>query len=70
MSDLSHGIRVPETAEYWDKVQRTSARSHIDLIVGRNGAGMRLTRADTEQQGTCLRILVSTQFCGLSLTFL
>ncbi len=47
VSDLSHGIGVSETAEYWEKVQRTSANPHIDLISGGNGTGMRLTRADT-----------------------
>jgi hypothetical protein len=46
-SDLSHRIGVSETAEYWEKVQRTSARSHVDLVQGRNGTGTRLTRADT-----------------------
>ncbi len=46
VSDLSRGIGVSETAEYWEKVQRTSARPHIDLIPGRNGTGMRLARAD------------------------
>ncbi len=47
VSDLSCGIGVSETAEYWEKVQRTSARPHVDLIPGRNGTGMRLMRADT-----------------------
>ena len=46
-SDLSRGIGVSETAECWEKVQLTSARPHIDLVPGRNGTGMRLTRADT-----------------------
>jgi hypothetical protein len=46
-SDLSCRIGVSETAEYWDKVQRTSARPHIDLVPGGNGTGTRLTRADT-----------------------
>ncbi len=45
--DLSHGIGVSETAEYWEKVQRTYARPHIDLVPGGNGTGTRLTRADT-----------------------
>ena len=45
--DLSRGIRVSETAECWEKVQRTSARPHIDLVPGRNGTGMHLTHADT-----------------------
>ncbi len=46
VSDLSRGIGVSETAEYWEKVQRTSARPHVDLIPGGNGTGMRLTHAD------------------------
>jgi hypothetical protein len=46
-SDLSRRIGVSETAEYWEKVQCSSARHHIDLVPGRNGTGMRLTRADT-----------------------
>jgi hypothetical protein len=46
-SDLSHGIGVPETAECWEKVQRTSARPHVDLVPGGNGTGTRLMRADT-----------------------
>ncbi len=47
VSDLSRGIGVSETAEYWEIVQRTSARPHVDLILGRNGTGARLSRADT-----------------------
>jgi hypothetical protein len=46
-SDLSRRIGVSETAEYWEKVQRTSARPHIDLVLGGNGTGTGLTRADT-----------------------
>ncbi len=46
-SDLSRGIGVSETAECWEKVQRTSARSHINLVPGGNGTGTRLTHADT-----------------------
>jgi hypothetical protein len=46
-SDLSHRIGVSETAEYWEKVQPTSARPHIDLVLGRYGTGTCLTRADT-----------------------
>jgi hypothetical protein len=42
-SDLSHGIGVSETAECWEKVQRTSARPHLDLLPGGNGTGTRLT---------------------------
>ncbi len=47
MSDLSHGNGVSEMAECWEKVQRTSARPHVDLVPGGNGTGMHLTRADT-----------------------
>jgi hypothetical protein len=47
MSDLSRGIGVSETAEYWEKVQPTSARPHVDLVPGGNGTGMRLMYADT-----------------------
>jgi hypothetical protein len=46
-ADLSHGNRVPETVEYCEKVPRSSARPHVDVVPGRNGTGMRLTRADT-----------------------
>ncbi len=46
-SDLSCGIGVSETVECWEKVQRTSARPHIDLVLGRNGTGTRLMCADT-----------------------
>jgi hypothetical protein len=45
-SDLSRGIRVSETMECSEKVQRTSGRPHVDLVSGRNGTGMRLMRAD------------------------
>jgi hypothetical protein len=45
-SDLSCGIGVSETAECWEKVQRTSARPHIDLVLGGTGTGTRLTHAD------------------------
>jgi hypothetical protein len=47
VSDLSCGIGVSETVKYWEKVQRTSARPHVDLIPGGNGTGMRLMCADT-----------------------
>jgi hypothetical protein len=47
VSDLSRRIKVSETAEYWEKVQRTSARPHVDLVPGGNGIGTRLTHADT-----------------------
>ncbi len=70
VSDLSHGIRVSETAEFWEKVQRTSVGPHVDLVPGGNGTGMCLMRADTWRRGTCLKSLVSTHFCGSSLTFL
>jgi hypothetical protein len=45
-SDLSRRIGVSETTEYWEKVQRTSARPHVDLVPVGNGTGTRLTRAD------------------------
>jgi hypothetical protein len=44
-SDLSCGIGVSETAECCEKVQRTSARPHVDLVPGGNGTGTRLARA-------------------------
>ncbi len=47
VSDISHGIGVSEMAECWEKVQRTSARPHVDLVPGGNGTGMHLTHADT-----------------------
>ncbi len=46
-SDLSSGIGVSEMAECWEKVQRTSTRPHVDLVLGRNGTGMCLMHADT-----------------------
>ncbi len=45
--DLSRGNGVPETAEYCEKVPRTSARPHVDLVPGGNGTGTRLTGTDT-----------------------
>jgi hypothetical protein len=45
-SDLSHGIGVSEMVECSEKVQRTSARPHVDLVPDGNGTGMHLTRAD------------------------
>ncbi len=45
-SDLSCGIGVSEMAECWEKVQRTSARPHVDLVPGRNGTGTCLMHAD------------------------
>ena len=46
-SDLSRGIGVSETAECCEKVQRTSARPHVDLVPGGNGTSMCLTGTDT-----------------------
>jgi hypothetical protein len=46
-SDLSCGIGVSETAECWEKVQPTFARPHVDLVLGGNGTGTRMMRADT-----------------------
>ncbi len=46
-SDLSRRIGVSEMAEYWEKVQRTSARPHVDLVPGGIGTGTRLMPADT-----------------------
>jgi hypothetical protein len=45
-SDLSRGIGVSETAECWEKVRCTFVRPHVDLVLGGNGTGMRLTHAD------------------------
>jgi hypothetical protein len=45
-SDLSCGIKVSETAECWEKVQRTSARPLVDLVLGGNGTGTCLMHAD------------------------
>jgi hypothetical protein len=57
-SDLSHGIGVSETAEYLEKVQRTSAGPYVDLVPGKNGTGTCLMRADTRLGGTWLSSLV------------
>ncbi len=46
-ADLSHGIRVSETAECWEKVSCTSVRPHVDIVLGGNETGRRLMRADT-----------------------
>ncbi len=46
-SDLSRGFGVSEMVECWEKVQRTSARPHVDLVPGGNGTGTCLTHADT-----------------------
>jgi hypothetical protein len=69
-SDLSRGIGVSEMAECWEKVQRTSTRPHVDLVLGGNGTGTRLMHADAQLGRTWLRSLVFAHFCGLSLTFL
>jgi hypothetical protein len=45
--DLSHGNGVSETVEYCEKVPRTSARPHVDLVLGGNGTGTRLMCTDT-----------------------
>jgi hypothetical protein len=45
--DLSCENRVTETAEYCEKVPRTSTGPHIDLVPGRNGTGTHLTHANT-----------------------
>jgi hypothetical protein len=45
--DLSRRNGVPETAEYREKVPRSSTRLHVDLVPGRNETGTCLTRADT-----------------------
>jgi hypothetical protein len=45
--DLSPRNRVPEMAEYCEKVPRGSARPHVDLVPGGNGTGTCLTHADT-----------------------
>jgi hypothetical protein len=44
---LSCGNEVSETAEYCEKVTRTSTRPHVDLVPGGNGTGTCLTRAET-----------------------
>ncbi len=36
-------------AEYWEKVQHTSARPHVDLVPGKNETGMHLMRADSKE---------------------
>jgi hypothetical protein len=45
--DLSRENGVSETAEYCEKVARTSSRPHVDLVPSGNGTGTRLTHADT-----------------------
>ena len=45
--DLSHRNGVPETVEYCEKVPCSSARPHVDLVLGGNGTGTRLMHADT-----------------------
>ena len=69
-SDLSRGIRVSETAEYLEKVQRTSAGPYVDLVPGKNGTGTCLMRADMQLGGTWLKSLVFAHFCSSSLTLL
>ncbi len=64
-ADLSRGNGVPEMAKYCEKVPHSSVRPHVDLVTGGNGTGTCLMHADTGQQGTCLRSLVFTHFCGL-----
>jgi hypothetical protein len=54
-SDLSHGIGLSETAEYLEKVQRTSARPYVDLVLGKNGTGTCLMHADTRLGATNAR---------------
>jgi hypothetical protein len=39
--DLSHSNEVPETAEYCEIVPHSSTRSHVDVVLGGNGTGMR-----------------------------
>jgi hypothetical protein len=46
-ADLPHGNGVPETAEYCEKVLRSSATPHVDVVLGSNETGMCLTHADT-----------------------
>ncbi len=46
-ADLSCRNGVPETAEYCEKAPHSSARPHIDLVLGGNGTGRHLTHADT-----------------------
>ncbi len=46
-ADLTCGNGVPVTAEYCEKVLRSSARPHLNLVPGGNGTGTHLTRADT-----------------------
>jgi hypothetical protein len=69
-SDLFCQIGVSEMVEYWEKVQRTSAGSYVDLVSGKNGTGTCLMPADMRLGGTWLRSLVFTHFCGSSLTLL
>jgi hypothetical protein len=70
VSDRSRGIGVSETEEYLEKVQRTSARPHVDLVPGKNGTGTCLTRADTQLGRIWLRSFVFAHFCSSSLTLL
>jgi hypothetical protein len=45
--DLSHRNGVPEMVEYCEKIPRSSARPHVDLVPGGNGTGTHLMHADT-----------------------
>jgi hypothetical protein len=46
-ADLSHKNRVPERAEYYEKVPCKSARPHIDVVPDRSVTGTRLMPSDT-----------------------
>jgi hypothetical protein len=63
--DLSHRNGVPETVEYCEKVPRSSARPHVDLVPDGNGSGMRLTRADTctEEHASGVLFPLTSVFC-------
>jgi hypothetical protein len=45
--ELSRRNRVPEMAEYCEKVPCSSARPHVDLVPGRNSTSTCLMSADT-----------------------
>jgi hypothetical protein len=45
--DLSRGIGVSEMVECLEKVQGTSVRPHVDLVLGGIGTGTCLVRVDT-----------------------
>ncbi len=67
-SDLSCEIGVSETAEFLEKVQRTSARPHVDLVLGGNGTGTRcmLTPDDEEHASGVWFPLTSVVHSSLS----